>query len=161
LVRMSDNKLLTELCDSFMNGIRTTDKAKLDSVYRSRDAEFRESEIYYERLLNAFNEVRAADALHETVLMKPHLVYSLVQAITHVIKPVQKFNKIVRSPRLRSLDWTTAMPNLTALAQAIDAEQPNGRFASFVSASREKTNVTETRKTRFKWMCKAFIQDQI
>ena len=47
LVRMADNKLLTELCDSFLNGIRTTDKKILDSVYRDCDEEFRESTSYY------------------------------------------------------------------------------------------------------------------
>lgn len=161
LVRMGDNKLLTELCDSFMNGIRTTDKRILDSVYSDCDAEFREAENYHERLLDAFNEIRAAEALHDTVLMKPHMVYSLVQAITHVARPVRAFNRVIRSPRLRSIDWTSAVPNLTALAQAVDAEQRTGRFALFVAASREKTNVGETRKVRFKWMCRALIQDQV
>jgi Protein of unknown function DUF262 len=161
LVRMADNKLLTELCDSFMNGIRTTDKKILDSVYRDCDEEFRESTNYYDRLLDAFDEIRRAEGLHDTVLMKPHLAYSLAQAISHVKKPVKAFNNVIRSPRLRSIEWSAAIPNLTALAQAVDFEQRTGRFASFVRASREKTNVRETRKTRFKWMCKALIQDQI
>src|ERR1700678_4056909 len=49
LVRMADNKLLTELCDSFLNGIRTTNKAILDSLYKKRDTVFSEKEDFYGR----------------------------------------------------------------------------------------------------------------
>lgn len=161
LVRMADNKLLTELCDSFRHGIRTTDKQKLDSIYRDCDVEFPEVDSYRERLLDSFNAVRTAEALHDTVLMKPHMVYSLVQGITHVTKPVKKFTKVVISPRLRTINWATAVTNLTALAQAADADEPGGRFAKFAKASQEKTNVGDTRKTRFKWICKALTRAEI
>jgi hypothetical protein len=95
------------------------------------------------------------------MLMKPHMVYSLVQAITHVTKPIKKFNKLFKSPKLRAINWKTAVPNLTALSQAVDAEAQGSRFAQFVEASSEKTNVRETRATRFKWMCKALTREQI
>jgi Protein of unknown function DUF262 len=161
LVRMADNKLLTELCDSFTNGIRTTDKKRLDSIYSKCDDRFPEADNYRDRLLESFKAVRATDALHETVLMKPHMVYSLVQAITHVTKPVKKFNKVFKSPKLRSIDWGTAVRNLTTLAEAADAEEPRGRFAEFTKASQEKTNVAETRKTRFHWICKGLTRESI
>ncbi|MGH9713414.1 MAG: DUF262 domain-containing protein [Candidatus Acidiferrales bacterium] len=161
LVRMADNKLLTELCDSFIHGIRTTDRKILDSIYSNRDVDFPEANDYRERLLESFGAIRNTEALHETVLMKPHMVYSLVQAITHVTKPVKKFNKIFKSPKLRSIDWAAALPNLTALAQAADADAPRGRFAKFTRASQEKTNVAETRKLRFMWMCKALTHERI
>jgi hypothetical protein len=161
LVRMADNKLLTELCDSFTNGIRTTDKKKLDSMYRDFDVEFPEADNYRERLLDSFKAIRAAEALHDTVLMKPHMVYSLVQTVTHVSKPVKKFSKIFKSPKLRAINWSAAVTNLTALAEAADSEEPKGRFARFAKASQEKTNVRDTRKTRFKWICKALTRAEI
>lgn len=161
LVRMADNKLLTELCDSFREGIRTTDKKKLDAIYRDLDVEFPEADSYRERLLDSFKAIREAEALHDTVLMKPHMVYSLVQAITHVTKPVKQFNKVFKSPRLRAIDWAAAIRNLTALAQAADSDEPRGRFAEFAKASREKTNVRQTRKMRFKWMCRALERAEI
>lgn len=161
LVRMADNKLLTELCDSFANGIRTTDKKKLDSMYRGHDLEFREASNYRDRLFGAFKAIRLVDALHDTVLMKPHMVYSLVQAITHVTNPVRKFKRVFRSPKLRSIDWSAALPNLTRLAEAAGADEPDGRLAEFAEASQEKTNVGETRKTRFKWFCVALTREQI
>lgn len=161
LVRMADNKLLTELCDSFANGIRTTDKKKLDSMYAKYDLEFREANNYRDRLLDGFRLIRSAEALHGTVLMKPHMVYSLVQAITHVIKPVRKFERVVRSPRLRAVDWAVALPNLTRLSEAAEAEEGRGRLAQFTKASQEKTNVGDTRKTRFKWFCAALTREQV
>ncbi|MGH9718045.1 MAG: DUF262 domain-containing protein [Candidatus Acidiferrales bacterium] len=161
LVRMADNKLLTELCDSFMNGIRTTDKKKLDSIYRGCDLEFPEAENYRERLLDAFNAVRRAEEIHETVLMKTHMVYSLVQAITHVTKPIRKFSKVFSNPKSRAIDWESAARNLTTLAQAADMDEPQGRFADFAKASQEKTNVAETRKTRFRWCCRALTRPEI
>jgi uncharacterized protein DUF262 len=161
LVRMADNKLLTELCDSFMNGIRTTDKKKLDSIYSKCDAKFPEADNYKDRLLDSFKIIRRTDSLHDTVLMKPHIVYSLVQAMTHVTKPVKKFNKIWKIRRVRAIDWDTAIPNLTTLAEAAEADEPKGRFADFTKASQEKTNVTETRKIRFQWLCRALTDEQV
>lgn len=161
LVRMLDNKLLTELCDSFAHGIRTTDKKKLDAMYKDHDLEFPKGNEYRDRILDTFKAIRSVEAIHATALMKPHMVYSLAQASTHVTRPVRKFERIFRSPRLRAVNWATALPNLTRLAEAADADEPDGRFAEFTEASQQKTNVAETRKTRFKWFCAAVTREQI
>jgi len=161
LVRMQDNKLLTELCDSFYHGIRTTDKKKLDSMYRDFDSEFDEKEQYHARLADAFNLIRRQAALHDTALMKPYMIYSLVQALTHVVKPVKRFQPLFKSTSLKSIDWDVAELNLTALANAADANEDDGKFAKFVCASAEKTNVRENRKVRFKWLCRALTQESV
>jgi hypothetical protein len=161
LVRMGDNKLLTELCDSFVNGIRTTSKGVLDSLYRKRDEVFAEQNDFYGRLTSAFSLVRGMDALHESTLMKPHMVYSLAQAITHTLKPVRKFKKLFRSPKLKSLDLNAVVPNLTTLAQAAEQDEAEGKFADFIKASNEKTNVRENRIIRFKWFCKAITSEHV
>lgn len=161
LVRMQDNKLLTELCHSFYSGISTTNKQKLDSMYRDLDTDFPEKENYYGRLIDAFSAIESQEGLHDTLLMKPYLVYSLVQAITHISRPVKRFQSMFTSPRLRSVVWDTAIPNLTALADTADADQDHGKLAKFVRASREKTNVRENRKVRFKWMCKALVRESL
>lgn len=162
LVRMSDNKLLTELCDSFLHGIRTTNRSILDSLYKTRDDKFNEGDDCHKRLTAAFNFIRKMEVIHETTLTKPYMVYSLVQAITHVQKPVSKFRKLFRSPKLKSIDLQLALPNLTALAQAVDGdENEQGRFAEFVRASTDKTNVRENREIRFRWLCKALSSEQV
>ena len=161
LVRMADNKLLTELCDSFRNGIRTTNKETLDSLYRKYDSVFPEQEDYHNRLTTAFTLVRKMEAIHDTALMKPHMVYSLVQAITHVLKPIKKFSKHFKSPKLKTIHRDSVLPNLTALAEAAGQDEAVGEFADFVNASTEKTNVRENRIVRFKWFCRALTNKQV
>ena len=102
------------------------------------------------------------EAIHETTLVKPYIVYSLVQAIAHVNKPVLKFEKLFKSPKLRSINLKLALPNLTALGQAIDADaDEQSKFAEFVEASKEKTNVRENREVRFKWLCRALTSEHV
>lgn len=161
LVRMADNKLLTELCDSFVHGIRTTSKTTLDALYRKRDEKFPEESDMRGRLTAALNLIRKIEAIHKTALMKPYMVYSLAQAITHTLKPVKKFTKHFRSPKLKSIDEDDAVPNLTALAEAAEQDEARGKFAEFIEAANEKTNVRENRIVRFKWFCKALTSEQI
>ena len=161
LVRMADNKLLTELCDSFRNGIRTTSKGILDSLYRKYDNVFAEQEDYYNRLTAGFNLIRKMEAIQETALMKPYMVYSLVQAITHTVKPLKKFSRHFKSPKLRSLDLDSVVPNLTELALAAEQDEAKGKFAEFIRASIEKTNVRDNRIVRFKWFCRALTSEHM
>jgi hypothetical protein len=160
LVRMQDNKLLTELCDSFTYGIRTTDKKKLDAIYRAFDSEFPEQQAYFDRIWGAFTVIRKLEAIHETILMKPFMIYSLIQAITHLDKPVRRFKKVFPVKKVRPIDKSLATVNLTALAEAADSTDSH-RFKRFVEASREKTNVRENRAIRFKWFCKALTIEQL
>jgi hypothetical protein len=161
LVRMADNKLLTELCDSFLNGIRTTNKAILDSLYKKRDSAFSEKDDFYGRLTATFTLIRQMEAIHESTLMKPYMVYSLAQAITHCVKPVPKLNPQFRSPKLKSAEVGAAVANLSALAQAAEQDEPEGKFAEFIKASNEKTNTRENRIARFKWFCKALTSEHM
>ena len=63
------------------------------------------------------------DGIHDTPLMKPFMVYSLAQAVTHVVKRVPKFDKLFKSPQLRSINLKAAIPNLTALAVALNSDE--------------------------------------
>jgi hypothetical protein len=155
LVRMADNKLLTELCDSFLYGIRTTNKKTLDDLYESRDDEFPEQDDLLERILSAFKAFREMEPVHNTALAKPHMAYSLIQAIAHMTKPFPKLERLFASPRIKMLNLNAALPRLTALAEAVENGEETGKFAKFVDASTEKTNVKANRETRFKAFCRA------
>ena len=161
LVRMGDNKLLTELCDSLLNGIRTTNKKILDDLYRTLDEKFTEKDEFYSRMTHAFTLIRQLESIHDTALMKPYMIYSLVQAITHCTKPVQKLNPLFKSPKTKMLAVDFIVPNLTILAQAADQEEPEGKYSNFIKASTEKTNTRENRGTRFKWFCRALTNEHI
>jgi hypothetical protein len=162
LVRMADNKLLTELCDSFWNGIRTTNKKILDSAYKEHDSVFSDEKVFYKRLLGGFDLIRRMESVHGTTLMRPFMVYSLVQAITHTTRPVRAFQRLFRRPRGRSIDIESALANLTVLSQAVESDgDEDTRFLEFVEASQEKTNVRENREVRFKWFCKALTSEAV
>jgi len=162
LVRMADNKLLTELCDSFWNGIRTTNKAILDAAYRQHDDAFTEERVFSKRLLGAFDLIRQMESIHDTTLMKPFMVYSLVQAITHTVKPIRAFQGIFRLNRARRINIESALANLSMLSQVAESDDDgHSRFADFIEASQEKTNVRENREIRFEWFCKALTSETV
>ncbi len=155
LVRMADNKLLTELSDSFLNGIRTTNAKLLDAVYKTHDDKFPEEDDLNNRLVQAFDLFRQMEPIHDTALVRTHMVYSLIQSLVHLSKPVPKFERLFRSPKLRNIDWRSALPRLTAMAQAVDLGNEHGNLMTFVKASSDKTNVKENREARFKALCAA------
>lgn len=161
LVRMADNKLLTELCDSFIHGIRTTNKKILDSVYSSKNETFPEQAEYEGRIISAFSFISQFPSVKGSVLMKPYIIYSIVQAITHVHKPVQKFESIFKSPKKTKFDSLQVLSNLQLLAAALEEEDHLASLDPFVLACSEKTNTAENRKIRFKWICKALTADLV
>jgi len=155
LVRMADTKLLTEIVHAILNGFTTTDRRRLDALYKSRDGAFPEEEAIRGKLTSALDEIIAWEPLRGTSLMKPYQIYSLALAVMHVHSPVESLKGDFESPGVAELDVPLAMSNLTALSAALDDPDNPGAFESFVKASSEKTNVAAERRQRFVWFCKA------
>jgi hypothetical protein len=158
---MADTKLLTELAHAYIYGITTTNKAALDSLYKSRDREFPEEKKLELRLSDAFDKLIEWSDLRETSLMKPFMMYSLVLAIMHVTNPVSTLEGVYGSPKIAKLDRASAIANLTTLADAVDNPDDYPRFKEFVAASSEKTNVAAQRKTRFVFFSRALSQKRL
>ncbi|MBE0564914.1 MAG: DUF262 domain-containing protein [Krumholzibacteria bacterium] len=159
IVRMADATLITEICDAFAKGIRTTKKPQLDALYKSRDRTFREEEEWRDRISEAINQLAEWTSIHGGKLMRAHIVYSLLLAITHSSDPVLALEPIVPSPRLAAFDDDQVIENLSSLAEALEDPENAGDFGDFVEACAKKTNTEEQRVQRFKWMCKALSQD--
>lgn len=155
LVRMADTKLLTEIVHAYINGFTTTDKRKLDALYRSRDKEFNEEDEIRARLVPALDELISWEPLRGTALMKPYQAYALILAIVHIHSPVASLEQDFPSPSIQEIDVSRAMENLTALAGALDDPDNAGDYGPFVEASSEKTNVAAERRERFTWFCRA------
>jgi hypothetical protein len=126
-------------------------------LYESKDDSFTECDDLRERILSAFKVFRELEPIHNTALTKPHMTYSLIQAIAHTNKPVPKFETQFASPRVKRLDLNSVLPRLTRLAQAVENGDEEGRLARFVRASSEKTNVRVNRAIRFRSMCRALV----
>ncbi|HEX2765412.1 MAG TPA: DUF262 domain-containing protein [Candidatus Limnocylindria bacterium] len=163
LVRMQDQKLLTEICAAFFSGIKTTNKLSLDAVYREHDRpeQFSEEDrtALNRRIRHGLDTLFAWQDLHHTPLMKPHQVYALVLAAMHLSEPIDRLEGLYQ-PR-QPAPPETVVVNLTRMATVLsDDERPPGRLRPFVDASAERTNVKDQRETRFKWYCRA-LTDQL
>ncbi len=157
LVRMQDQKLLTEVSCAYFSGIATTNKRSLDKVYRDHDKpkSFPEKADLGSRLHSALNRLFKWSDLYETPLMRPHQVYSLVLAVMHLQKPLDTLTRWYDGPR-RFADQETIIVNLSRLAEAIErGEEAAQDLLPFVNASSERTNVASQRGSRFEWFCRA------
>lgn len=155
LVRMADTKLIAEICHALIYGIETTNKKKLDRLYRDREKSFSEEKEIDGRITSAFDQILEWSVIHGGALMKPYIVYSLILAISHTRSPVQSLENVYQSPRLKVFETDIVMGNLTALSEALENPDTAGPFAEFVSACSSKTNVRDQRTTRFHWLCRA------
>jgi Protein of unknown function DUF262 len=161
LVRMADAKLLTEVCDALLNGIRTTNKSILDGLYRSKDDEFPEQSDLDLWITEAVDTIRRWGSIHKTSLMKSYIVYSLLLAIIHTIRviPALQSSRPLNQPT--KIDVALAEVNLTALSNALDYDEPPSDFSEFAKACSEKTNVKEQRQIRFRWLCRAISEQNL
>lgn len=157
LVRMQDQKLLTELSAAYFSGIATTNKATLNGVYRDHDKEEHFTESMRDdldgRIRAGLDQLFAWEDLYGTPLMKPHQVYSLALAVMHVQTPV---DRLVSDTTVRGADVadeSQIVYNLTRLAEGLelDDEELTGDLRPFLRASSSKTNVRAQRQARFEW----------
>jgi hypothetical protein len=164
LVRMQDQKLLTEITSAYFDGIKTTNKRTLDAVYRNHDRpddfpDEARSELE-RRLRAALDELFGWHDLYDTPLMKPHQVYSLVLALMHLKEPVTSLQGSYQGDHAEIANEDVVLVNLTRLAEVLEGDQEiAGDLRPFVRASAEKTNVGAQRAARFMWFCRALTDD--
>ena len=165
LVRMQDQKLLTEICAAYFLGITTTNKRTLNNVYRDHDKndQFPEDERseLNGRLRRGLDQLFAWDDLYGTPLMRPNQVYSLVLAIMHLESPVETLLSEFDPQEAQTHGEDVVLVNLTRLAEVLELgdEQLADELRPFYRASAEKTNVKAQRITRFQWFCRALVDD--
>lgn len=164
LVRMQDQKLLTEICSAVFSGITTTTKTTLNAVYRDHDKEHGfPTELRHDldtRLRSALDQIFAWEELYGTPLMRPHQMYSFVLAVMHWQEPVATLDPgpILAGPKA---DDATLLVNLSQLAEALELDDANvtGSLRPFFRASASKTNVKAQRQTRFEWFYRALVDE--
>jgi len=78
---MADTKLLTEICDALINGIRTTNKIILDNLYKSKNDRFPEQTEFDLWITDAVETIRRWTGIHNTSITKPYIIYSLILAM--------------------------------------------------------------------------------
>lgn len=159
LIRMADTKLLTEICHALLYGIQTTNKKKLDDLYETKERELPEEAELQTRIGQAIDELTKWTPLHGGTLMKPHIMYSLLLAMTHTRRPVGALESVYHSKPIKKYEVEIVLANLTALGEAVDAASETGKFGDFVKACSSKTNVREQRELRLSWLCRALAPE--
>jgi hypothetical protein len=162
LVRMHDQKLLTEICAAWWAGIRTTNKATLRAVYRTHDrsVDFPDDaqETLERRLRGTLDQYFAWEEVVATALARPNQAYALMLAIMHIQESVPTLEPDFASAPMA--DPERVIVNLTRLAQILDREVDEaGDYRPFWVASSAKTNVQSQRVTRFQWYCRALTEE--
>jgi uncharacterized protein DUF262 len=163
LVRMQDQKLLTEVCSAYFDGITTTSKTTLTRVYREHDKDeaFPQRDELDGRIRDALDWIFDSEELFETPLAKPHQMYALILAVMHLQTPIDALLEVFDSENVDMADDDIALVNLTRLAEVLEGDDVKraGSFKAFYRASAEKTNVEKQRAARFTWFCKALVDD--
>jgi hypothetical protein len=161
LVRMQDTKLLTEVTRALKFGIETTNKKKLDDMYRLHDEEFVEKNDWSQRITGALDQVVRWTDIHNSSLMKPHIMYALLLALIHIKKPVEKLSPLYRSPKRSRFNDSKVIPRITQFSEALCVAEEDRAGLSptvrdFVLASAGgRTNVKDKRESRFVALCAA------
>lgn len=152
---MSDAALLSDIVFTFSQGIKHASDRSLDKFYEDNDVAFPEVDEMRERLTTAMDHVLAWTDIHKSALVKSYNFYSLVLAISHALRPAASLNAIYERSAPIKIDPQLALPNLTALAYAVDEPSSSPEFAEYVAACSKATTRLEPRKTRFIWLSKA------
>lgn len=157
LVRMADVKLIAELIDAMLNGVRTTRPKTLDDLYRDYDDGFPQQKDIARRLDDAIPLVSRFAAVQNTELSKQHQLYALVLAVTHLLRPLDVLREHFELKRGTVGELQDR--NLERLNAVLEEPEEFPKYREFIDASKEGTNVGEKRVRRFQWMCRALIGD--
>lgn len=162
LLRMADTKLIAEVSDALLHGVRTTNRHILDRLYRDNDKVFDKETLIEGCLGDAFDTISAWTEIHDSNLMKPYIVYSLVLALIDLRTPFDTLSEVQMSQgSIRSREKVIA--NLSRLADALDydLEEVDAEFRDFLLACSSRTNVRDQRITRIMSFAKALVSDEL
>lgn len=159
LVRMQDQKLLTEVANACWHGITTTNKKILDRLYRDKDTvdgfSDEERRTLDRRMRHGLNQLFEWKDLFDTPLVRPHQVYSLLLATMDAQEPLESLRG-VRPDSLAQVTGDVVLRNLSRLAEALEqGDDAPSKLRPFVRASEQGTNVGDKRATRFQWFARA------
>lgn len=148
LSRMKDGELFTALCRAMTAGIETHSKARLDDMYKRRDAAFPEEADFAGRMTDLFATCVQLAPLHDGPVFKVGAFYSLALAILHHQKSVPTLQSIRPSPNA-GIDVGASLRPLTLLAAALEDPDSYPLDKAFTDAAAEATNTKSNRSLRF------------
>lgn len=155
LIRMADAKLYSEIIRAVVHGIETTNKSKLNNIYKEFDENFEQENRFKAILIDAFDFILSMQEIHRTALMKHYTVYSLALAIMHTKHNIETLTPL-HEGGLEMAERGQILVNLSQLSAALEyPDTAPQKLKSFINASVDRTNVKNQRETRFIWFCDA------
>jgi hypothetical protein len=155
LTRLADAVFFSEFILALREGIQTSAPTKLDALYRDLDNGYGDASEIEARFEALFDRLIGWDTLHQGVLMKPYNFYSLALAISHAQAPVRTLENDCELAGPVDLDRDSVLLNLSTLASAVADPETHVVLADFVRAGSAATNTEISRRTRFRWFCRA------
>lgn len=154
IIRMKHTKLLAEISHAMLNGVQTTNRKKLDDLYKKCDKGVPSVLRDGVPLRNAFDWIASAEWLHGTSMMKQYNVYALVLALVCLSTRVPNISSqgIGEGPMAR---MPIVSEQLSALIGALEEGDETGPLGGFVKASTSRTNVGSQRLERLRWILRA------
>lgn len=155
LARMDDAKLLTDLCFTVADGIKSQSENALDNFYAAGEEGYDEEADMRDRLDNAISAVLRWPDLHKGPLMRSYSFYSLILALMHCSRPDLALQSAYSLESASSINDDIVLPNLSLLSEVLANPEGAPQYADFVRATEAATNRIGPRTTRFKWFCMA------
>jgi len=160
IFRMQDLKLLTEAVHAFDEGIKTTSKRSLESLYRRYDNNFPHERPYSAMLEFAFRTVAELEVVEGSNLARPYIFYSLLLALAHQVRAIPNLEAAPR--RSRNFNRERARNNLVKLSESLELDEDDiedSDYEEFILACSERTNVRSQRETRARWFLRALREE--
>jgi hypothetical protein len=155
LSRMADAALLADVVYTMQAGIKSASETNLDRYYLENEKLFVQGGMLIQRVRNAIDLVLTWPDIHESSLMKPYNFFTLILAISHAQDPIPVLDADFPRSAGMQIDTQFALPNLTALASALDDPQAYPSLAGYVLACSKATNRIEQRRARFQYQSEA------
>jgi hypothetical protein len=135
ILRMADAELLAECVLSIERGVISTSAKDLRDLYKGYEADFPHPQSYREQILETFEFITGSlGALRGSHMMKPYALHSLITALMHCRFGIPAIERQLRVGPLHAfaLETRTAAEALLALAQAHEAKETEGQYATYV-----------------------------
>lgn len=149
LIRMSDLKMYAELALTIESGFHTVKGKQLDDLYRKYNGTFPHEGQYGELIRAGLNAFFQREELQRNEFLRAHIFQSLVLAVLAVERG-GRFSEQADAGYPEIVAKVQEDPvSLDVLAAALRDPEAYESFNEFIQASMQKTNVEDSRATRF------------
>lgn len=151
ILRMADADLLSDSVLAMERGVISTSEGDLRALYRRYDENFLDADDYALRLEETFQFIGGAlEPLRNSHMMKPYALHSLVTGLIHCrfgIPAIAEAWEVEPTGRF-AVNAAAALEGLLALAQAHEAKEEDGPYATYVWGCLAGTNRAPRRTAR-------------